>query len=99
MDWSEFIEDLCEKCSTRLHFGKENRKTAARIADTEGPWRLPSSPIVEKNMCMFYVAVVAVDIVEDDAEDDAEDDDDDDVDDDEEGWGEEGEEGHAQRKI
>jgi len=26
----ENIEDLCEKCSTLLHFGKENRKTAAR---------------------------------------------------------------------
>ena len=23
-------------------------------------WRLPSSPIVEKNMCIFYVVVVAV---------------------------------------
>ena len=55
-------------------------------------WATLAAPVVansEKNMCIFYVVVVAVvvvlvvavDIVEDDAEDDAEDDDDDDVDD------------------
>ena len=57
----------------------------------QGYWRLPSPPIVEKNMCIFYVVVVAVDMSENDAEDmsenDAEDmsenaDDDDDADDD-----------------
>ena len=47
------------------------------MAATEGAWRLPSSPIVRKNMCIFYVVVVAVvvvvvvavDIAEDDEED------------------------------
>ena len=66
-------------------FQKTTRtKLAASVAD----WRLLTSPIVEKSMCIFYVVVVAVvvvvvvvvDILEDDAEDDAEDDDDDDVD-------------------
>ena len=78
-----------------------NYKSRTKIGDSEPYWRLPSSPLVEKNMCIFYVVVVAVvvvvvvavDIVEDDAEDDAEDDDDD-VDDDEGGDG-----GHAQRRI
>ena len=82
------IDDLCDKCSTRLHFGKEHRKTREIIAASEGTWGLPSSPIVEKNMCIFYVvvvavvvvAVVAVDIVEDDDDDVY----DDDVDDDDE---------------
>ena len=63
----------------------ENQKTRERIAATERHWRLPSSPIVEKNMCIFYVVVVAVVVVvvvavdmsennaEDMSEDDAED--------------------------
>ena len=51
------IEDLCEKNSTRLHFGKEFQKTAARIRDTEEDWRLPSSPIVEEKKLWFpYVS-------------------------------------------
>ena len=53
------------------------KKTAARIAASEANWRLQPSPIVEKNMCIFYVVVVAVvvvvvvavDIAEDDTED------------------------------
>ena len=56
-------------------------KTAGQLAASEQYWRLPSSPIVEKNMCIFLVVVVAVvvvvvvavDIVEDIAEDDDED--------------------------
>ena len=63
--------------------------TRTKLAATDPYWRLLTSPIVEKNMCVFYVVVVAVvvvvvvavDIVEDDAEDD-DDDVDDDVDDD-----------------
>ena len=49
-----------------------------KLAAYEPYWRLLTSPIVEKNMCIFLavvvavvvVVVVAVDIVEDDAEDD-----------------------------
>ena len=52
MYWSEFIEDLCEKFSTHTVFGKEFQKTRTKIGDTERHWRLPSSPIVEKNMCI-----------------------------------------------
>ena len=72
------------------------QKTRTKLAATEANWRLLASPIVEKNMCIFLVVVVAVvvvvvvaeDIVEDIAEDmsenDAEDmsENDDDVDDD-----------------
>ena len=70
------------------------KKTRTKLAATERHWRLPSSPIAEKNMCIFYVVVVAVvvmvvvavDVAEDDAEDDDDDVDvDDDVDDEEEG--------------
>ena len=50
------------------------QKTRTKLAASADPWRLLTSPIVEKNMCIFYVVVVA----EDDAEDD---DDGDDVDD------------------
>ena len=78
-----------------LHFfmTKNNalfQKTRTKLAASEQHWRLLTSPIVEKNMCIFYVVVVAVvvlvvvavDVVEDDAEDDDDDDvDDDDVDD------------------
>ena len=72
------------------------------MGDTQEDWRLPSSPIVETNMCIFSVVVVAVDVVENDAGDDDEnvDDDvdvddvddhvDDDVDDVDEGRGGEG---------
>ena len=57
-------------------------KTRVNNSASEGDWRLPSSPIVGKNMCIFYVAVVAVvvvvvvavDIVEDVPADDAEED-------------------------
>ena len=73
-------------------FSQNSRNNAA----TQAHWRLLTSPIVEKNMCIFLVVVVAVvvvvvvavDILEDDAEDmsenDAEDmsENDDDVDDD-----------------
>ena len=55
MYWSEFIEDLCEKCSTSRELYIQMRKTRTKIGDTERHWRLPSSPIVEKNMCIFYV--------------------------------------------
>ena len=51
--------------------------TRTKLAASERYWRLLTSPIVEKNMCIFYVVVVAVvvvvvvavDIVEDIAED------------------------------
>ena len=57
-------------------------KSRMKMRASDPSWRLPSSPIVEKNMCIFYVVVVAVDIFEGDAEDMSEnDDDDDDVDD------------------
>ena len=54
------------------------QKTRTKLAATVAYWRLLTSPIVEKNMCIFLVVVVAVvvvvvvavDIVEDDAEDD-----------------------------
>ena len=57
------------------------QKTRTKLAATERYWRLLTSPIVEKNMCIFLVVVVAVvvvvvvavDILEDDAEDDDED--------------------------
>ena len=60
---------------------------------------MTAAPRVQKNMCNFYVVVVAEDDAEDNAEDDAEDDDDDDddVDDDDEGGGWEG--GDARLKI
>ena len=46
-----------KKKSNSLHFGKENRKTAARMRATEATWRLPSSPIVEKKTMWFsYVS-------------------------------------------
>ena len=41
---------------------------------SEGHWRLPSSPIVEKNMCIFSVVVVAVVGHHDDIDDDVDDD-------------------------
>ena len=54
------------------------QKTRTKLAASGEDWRLLTSPIVEKNMCIFLVVVVAVvvvvvvavDIVEDDAEDD-----------------------------
>ena len=52
MYWSKLIEDLCEKCSTHKVFGNEFQKTRTKLAAYEGDWRLPSSPIVEKNMCI-----------------------------------------------
>ena len=52
MYWTEFIEDLYEKCSTSNAFRIQFQTTAARIAVSEGAWRLPSSPIVEKQMCI-----------------------------------------------
>ena len=53
------------------------QKTRTKLTATEAYWRLLTSPIVEKNMCIFLVVVVAVvvvvvvavDILEDDAED------------------------------
>ena len=45
MDWSEFIEDLCEKCSTSRELSIEKRKTRTKLTASEGAWRLPSSPI------------------------------------------------------
>ena len=33
------------------------QKTRTKLAATEGTWRLASSPIAEKNMCIFYVVV------------------------------------------
>ena len=64
------------------------QKVRTKHVASERDWRLPSSPIVGKNMCIVYVVVVAVvvvgvvavDIKEDDAEDDDEDDDADDED-------------------
>ena len=58
------------------------QKTRTKLAASGKDWRLLTSPIVEKNMCIFLVVVVAVvvvvvvavDIVEDDAEDVPEDD-------------------------
>ena len=52
MYWSKLIEDLWEKFSTHKVFGNEFQKTRTKIGDSEGYWRLPSSPIVEKNMCI-----------------------------------------------
>ena len=57
------------------------QKTRTKLAASDPHWRLLTSPIVEKNMCIFLVVVVAVvvvvvvaeDIVEDIAEDDDED--------------------------
>ena len=60
-------------------FSQNSRNNAA----SQAYWRLQTSPIVEKNMCIFLVVVVAVDMLEDDAEDMSENDVvDDDVDDD-----------------
>ena len=61
------------------------QKVRTKLAVSEHYWRLPSSPIVKKNMCVFYVVVVAVvvvvvvavDMSENDAEDMSENDDDD----------------------
>ena len=91
------------------YFFKSSRNTPA---SEQVSW-LPSPPIVEKNMCIIYVVVVAEDMSEDDAEDvsegmsendddDVEDVDDDDVDDDEDEDEEEegeGEGGHLTQKI
>ena len=57
------------------------QKTRTKLAASDPHWRLLTSPIVEKNMCIFLVVVVAVvvvvvvaeDIVENIAEDDDED--------------------------
>ena len=38
----------------------ENQKTRERIAATEGYWRLPSSPIVEKNILKMTAAVMVM---------------------------------------
>ena len=50
------------KCSTCLHFGKENRKTRTKLAAPEGNWRLPSSPIVERkhaiSLCEFKSVLI-----------------------------------------
>ena len=104
-----------EKFSAKGRIDLKKLKTREIIAASEQPSWLPSPPIVDKNMCIIYVVVVAADMSENDAEDmsqdDAEDDaeslhvDDDDVDvdvdDDDEEGGEEGGggEGHAERKI
>ena len=40
----------------------ENQKTRERIAATEGYWRLPSSPIVEKNILKMTAAVIKHDV-------------------------------------
>ena len=69
------------KFSRRLQTIHLFHKTRTKLAASEAYWRLLTSPIVEKNMCIFLVVVVAVvvvvvvaeDIVEDDAEDDDED--------------------------
>ena len=63
-------------CVKQYIFQTTRTKLAASVAH----WRLLTSPIVEKNMCIFLVVVVAVDIVEDDDDDDV-----DDVDDEEGG--------------
>ena len=93
-------EKFFERLNRDLKFDTSG-KPAVKIADTERHWRLPSPPIVGKNMCIFYVVVVAEDDAEDDDDDDDDDDDvDDDVDDDDdddEGEEEEGE-GHTTQK-
>ena len=43
------------KFSRRLQIRLLFRKTAARVAVSEHYWRLPSSPTVEKNMCIFLL--------------------------------------------
>ena len=48
-------------------------KSLFKIAAPEGYWRLPSSPITKKHMCIFYVVVVAVVVVVVVAVDDADD--------------------------
>ena len=54
-------------------------KSQLKIAASAVTWRLPSSPIVRKNMCIFSVVVVAVVVVvvvapdDDDVDDDADD--------------------------
>ena len=40
----------------------ENQKTRERIAATEPHWRLPSSPIVEKNILKMTAAVIKHDV-------------------------------------
>ena len=89
MDWiaKPFILPMQVVCNTKMK--TLFQKTRTKLSESVPYWRLLTSPIVEKNMCIFYVVVVAVvvvvvvavDIVEDDAEDD-DDDADDDVDDD-----------------
>ena len=49
-------------------------KTRTKTPAYEGHSWLPSPPIVEKNMCIFLIVVVAVDMSENDAEDMSEDD-------------------------
>ena len=52
---------LCfSPCIKQYTFSK---KTRTKFAGSEATWRLPSSPIVKKNLCMFYVVVVAVVVV------------------------------------
>ena len=48
------IEDLYEKCSASINFGKWSRKTPMRMRASEADWRIPSSPIVVR----IYVVVV-----------------------------------------
>ena len=55
MYWSKLIEDLWAKFSTHKVFGNEFQKTRTKLAASEGDWRLPSSPIVEKKMCNFLM--------------------------------------------
>ena len=56
------IEDLCENVSTLTHFGKEHRKTRMKIAASEPNWRIPSPPIVEKNLLKMTAAVIKHDV-------------------------------------
>ncbi len=74
-------QTLCFTVANFFHYEKQytfSTKTRTKLAASDQYWRLLTSPIVEKNMCIFLVVVVAVvvvvvvavDIVEDIAEDD-----------------------------
>ena len=61
--WNSLPKTLCvENFSNSTHFDIEIQKAAARTPATEAYWRLPSSPIVEKNILKMTAAVIKHDV-------------------------------------
>ena len=85
-------QTLCFTVAFFLQYEKQytfSKKTRTKIGDTQGTWRLPSSPIVGKSIRFSYVNCESGCEDDDDDEDYDDVDEDDDVDDDDAGGGEE----------